>query len=184
MVADREAILKVTVGPVPPQIHVEINMRKAPQDSLHQTANKREGTIGNLLSRGVIHVVGASHMTEPEPAGNHVIEFPLHSLANMDPEETSNLSSARAPPQGRGPILKDVRAVSLNDVVDLRIEMDLLAAQADLPADQMSHVSARTAEVLIVVWYNAPYLRKTSFLTGAANCVLPNCYTGSLLLIS
>ena len=184
MVADREAILKVTVGLVPSQIHVKIDMRKAPQDSLHQTANKREGMVDSLLSQGVIHVVEAGHRTEPEPAGNHVIEFPLHSLANMDPEETSNLSSARAPPQGHGPILKDVRAVSLNDVVDLRIEMDLLAAQADLPADQMSHVSARTAEVLIVVWHNAPYLRKTSFLTGAANCVLPNCYTGPLLIIS
>ena len=184
MVAGREAIPKVTVGLVPSQIHVKIDMRKAPQDSLHQTANKREGMVDSLLSQGVIHVVEAGHRTETGPADNHVIEFPLHSLAEMDPEETSNLFSARTIPQGRGPILKDVRAISLNDVVDLRIEMDLLAAQADLPADQMSHVSARTAEVLIVVWHNAPYLRKTSFLTGAANCVLPNCYTGPLLIIS
>ena len=184
MVADREAILKVTVGHVPPQTHVVINMRKAPQDSLHHTASKREGMIGSLLSRGVIHVEGASHMMEPEPAGSHVIVLPPHSLADMDPEEISTLSSARAPPQGHGPIPKDVRAVPLNDVVDLKKEMVLPAAQAGPPADQMSHAFARIAEALIVVWHNVPCLRRMSFLIGAVNCVPPNCYTGPLLITS
>jgi hypothetical protein len=77
-----------------------------------------------------------------------------------------------------------VRAVPLKDVIDLKREMVLPAAQAGQPADQMSHAFARIAEVLIVVWHNAPCLRRMSFLIGAVNCVPPNCYTGPLLITS
>ena len=183
-VAGREVTPKVTVGPVPSQTHVVIDMRKPLQGSPHQTASKREGMEDSLLYQGVIHVEEVGHRTETGLAANHVIELPLHSLAGMDPEDASNLSSAKKTPQGRVPILKDVRAILSNDVADPRIEMELLAARVDLPADQMSHGFARTAEVLAVVWHNAPYLRRMSFLIGAVNYVLQSCYTGPLLIIN
>ena len=99
MVADREAILKVTVGPVPPQTHVEINMRKAPQDSLHHTASKREKT-SNLFSARTIpqgrplqrptlstvvhHVIGPPHQSPTREMATEAISCQeLRALAML-----------------------------------------------------------------------------------------------------
>ena len=54
MVADREAILKVTVGLVPPQMHVKIDMRKLLQGRPHHSPT---------LSTVVHHMIGPPHQS-------------------------------------------------------------------------------------------------------------------------
>ena len=182
MVAGQETTPKVTVGPVPPQTHAVIDMRKPLQGRLHQTASKLEGMEHSLLYRGVTYVEEVGHRTEIGLAANHVIGLTLHSLAGMDPEDANSLSNAKIPTQGRVPILKDVRAMLSSGVAGLRTGKELLATPLGLPAAQMNHVFARIVEDQIAVEQSAPYLRNMSFLIGAVNYVLPSYSTGHLLI--
>ena len=182
MVVGQETTPKVTVGPVPPQTHAVIDMRKPLQGSLHQTASRLGGMVHSLLCQIVIHVEEVGHKMEIELAANHVTGFTLHSLAGMDPKDANSLSNAKIPPQGRVPILKDVRAMLSTGVAGHRKGKELLAIPLGLPAAQMNHVSARIVVDQTAVWHSAPYLRNMSFLIGAVNYVLPSYSIGHLLI--